>query len=345
MWALPAFSPEVPLEISQADAQASALAKFMLLAHQRGIKLPVSNFTTTSDAMAAQFAAYALEHTSRLFEKLPLQLTLTVADGQIELAGWAQSNLDIYKLKDPIERLNAALPGLGWYISKSIARGHQMGMATYDPSRAASMVEHIWFESQTDIEMASEVLGIAEEEVDADAMERALQERGGVMPSGVLASFGGHKNLLGWSMTDDERADCPSLDESQVKAAVQSLDLRADDRELLMAALEVSELAHCKADKKLAPEGWFVHENEGDGQVDIGALAFVVWDNQDLTCELVQHYEEYAMSGEGGSEQLLCLRIELDEPASWKRFIEAYKLLIKRYAAFSKLLGALPKGE
>ena len=346
VWVLPAFSPEVPMEIRQADAHASSLARFLLLAHKKGIKLPESKYTTTSEAMTSQFSAYALAHTSHLPEKLPLGLTLTVADGQIELAGWAQGHLDIYKLKKPIERLNAVLPGLGWFISDTIGNGHSKGMSTYDPSRISSLIEHVWFYAQTDTEMVAEVLGQDEDpdEIDEENMERARQERG-VMPSNVLESFGGHKNLLNWNQTKAERSACASLNAKQVKAAVKALELLVDDRTLLLAALEMCDLAKSKADKMVAPQGWFIHEDDGYGLDSIGAMAFVVWDDAEITCEAVQHYEEFAMNGDGCSEQILGLRIELDEPASWEPFINAYKLLIKRYAAFSKLIGALPKGE
>lgn len=347
VWVLPAFSPEVPMEIKQADAHTSSLAKFLLLAHKKGIKLPKSKYTTTSDAMTSQFAAYTATHTSHLPTQLPLALTLTVGDGKIELEGWAQGDLDIYKLKKPIERLNDVLPGLGWFISDTIAKGHCKGMSTYDPSRVSSLIEHVWFHAQTDIEMAAEVLGLDEDpdEIDEETMEEARQERG-VMPSNILESFGGHKNLLNWTQTNAERSACVSLNSKQVRAAKHLFDLLVEeDRTLVLAALEMCDLAESKVDEKVAPQGWFIHEDDGYGLEFIGAMAFVVWDDADITCEAVQHYEEYAMNGEGCSEQILGLRIELDEPASWGPFIDAYKLLIKRYAAFSKLLGALPKGE
>lgn len=347
MWVLPTFSPEIPLEIKRTDADTSSLAKFMLLAHEKGIAIPDSIYTTTTEAMTQQFASYAKSQVRNLTVALPMDVTLTVFDQKIELGGHATDRMQgVYQLKEPIERLNVASPGLGWFITGLIANGHSVGMTTYDPSRIASCVSHVWFYAETDLEMAAEAIGIDEEHVTAEQLEEVRNEHT-FMPSDFLQCYGGHKNLLSWSQTEDEKAASCAMSVSEVRSCIHKLNLVDEDRALVMAALKFHDLIMGKeADDAVAPKGWFEHEldeNQHNELESIGSLAFVVWDDSDFAYEAINHYEEYAMNGEGSTSQIVGLNVELDEPASWDRLIDAYKLYIERYAAFSTFIGLLPK--
>ena len=86
MWVLPTISPEIPLEIKRADAQASSLANFMLLAHKKGIRIPDSIFTTTCEAMTQQFANYARSQVKNVRVELPLDVSIVAVDKKIEFA-------------------------------------------------------------------------------------------------------------------------------------------------------------------------------------------------------------------------------------------------------------------
>lgn len=348
MWVLPTFSPEIPLEISRADAEASNLADFILLAHKKGIRIPDSIYTTTSELMTQQFANYARSQVKNVRVELPLDVSIVAVDKKIEFAANATDRFQgIYQLKDSVERLNAASPGLGWFITDTIRKGHGVGLTTYDPCRIANCVQLIWFDSETDQEAAAEVLDIDEKNVTEAHIEQARDERT-FMPSDFLASVGGHKHLLSWSQTKKEKAACRSMSASRVRACIHKLKLVEADRALVMAALEFHDSIKVrKANAAIAPNGWFEHENlhEFECLDALGSLAFIVWDDSEFAREAITHYEEYAMNGEGSHSQLVGLFVELDEPASWGPFIDAYKLYIKRYAAFSNFIGALPEEE
>lgn len=346
MWALPAFSPAVPLEVSKRDSAASALARFMLLAHKKGIQLPTSNFTTTIGALAGQFAGYAKTLLKKSSAQLPLNIDICVEDGKIKLGAYAQGYLDTYCLKPVVERLNAARPGLGWFVTETIAQGHRVGLSTYDPSRVISCAELLWSGAETDEAMASELLQIEESDLTADDIEAAADEHF-IMPSKLLADFGGHKNLIGWSQSPAERQATKALSATRVRASLRELCLQAEDCELLNAALKFHDLTrNMKADMRAAPEGWFQHQAEQEQyEEEIGALAFIVWDDPGLTHEIVSDYEQYGMNGEGCTTQMVGLLVDLDEPANWGTFIDAYKLYTQRYAAYSQFIGNLPRKE
>jgi PRTRC genetic system protein F len=324
----------------------STVASFMLLAHKKGIRIPDAVFTTTIEAMNSQFASYAQAQVKALAYQLPLDISLSVFDGKIELAGHATSRCqDIFKLKEPVERLNAASPGLGWFINWLIARGHSVGMTTYDPCRVASCIGYCWFHAESDLEYVAEfVEAESEEDVTAEQMEQVRNEHN-FMPSDVLNSYGGHKNLLCWYQTEDEIKASRPLTISEVRACLDGLVLIDKDRELVESALKFHDLLIEKKGKKsVAPQGWFEHEDNREYELEsIGSMAFVVWSESDLATEAVSHYEQNAQSGEGVTDQIVSLSVELDEPTTWARLIDAYKLYIARYMAFSTFIGFLPK--
>lgn len=346
MWVLPMFSAEVPMQISQGDSKKSSLADFMLLAHKKGIRIPDSIYTTTTEVLTQQFSGYAKEQLKDLSIELPLDVSIDVVDSRIELAGHAtERQQKVFQLKGPVERLNALAPGLGWFISETISHSHRVGLPTYEPNRVASCVQQIWFDAQTDREVAAEVHGIEEADVTDEDIEQARNERT-FMPSDLLASVDGHKNLLSWSQSEEERAATRSMRPPDVRACLDKLSLTDSDRSLVQSALAFLDSIDVKKRNSLiAPNGWFEHEEEllCQGMEPVGSLAFIVWEDSEVTFEAVNHYEEYVMNGEGALTQVVGIRVELDEPKSWAPFIDAFKLYIKRYAAFSKFIGALPE--
>ncbi len=346
MWALPTFSNEIPLEIRRADAEVSGLADFLLLAHRKGIKIPDSEFTSIPEVMAAQFSNYASNVVKALKLQLPLSVEIAVTDRKIKLIASADSHLDVFQLKEPVERLNAALPDLGWYVTEMIAYGHSVGLTTYEPSRVADMIGQMWFqEAHTDNEFAAEFLGIEESAVSDEDIEVSRNECTH-LPSDALKAFGGHHHLLGWKNTENPVV-IRRFKASEVRSKLPHIELSVEDHEVVMAALECDKLFTRGRNDSVAPGGWCagIEDEESYGVEQIGALAFVVWDNPEMTLEAANHFEEYAMNGEGCHEQMMALTVELDEPSTWPRLLDAYKLYIKRYAAFSKLLGALPRME
>lgn len=346
MWALPALSPAVPLEVSKRQTGASGLASFMLLAHRMGIHLPTSKFTTTMDAMTRQFAGYATEKLQENQVQLPLVVELNVLDGFIRMAAHAVGSLDCYYLKPVVERLNQKMAGLGWFVASKVAESHRIGLSTYDPGRIVSVAQQIWGLADSDEEMAAEMHQIDVDEVTADQLE-GLADECRVLPSAVLNEFGGHKNLIGFSQSPVEIQATRPMTARNVRAFMKSMNLSHEDSELMNAVLEFDSLiSRKKLEAHAAPQGWRSFESEQEEyEEEIGALAFVVWDETDLAFEIVSDYEQYAMSGEGCTTQLAGLKVDLEAPETWKVFITAYKLYIARYAAFSKFIGRLPKKE
>jgi PRTRC genetic system protein F len=344
MWVLPAISPDVPLEVSRGDCATSALARFMLLAHKKGVRLPTSIFTTTMDALTEQFGGYATKTIKADAVHLPLDVDICLHDGTITFEAHANNHLDVYKLRPAVERLNAARPGLGWFIPDAVGLGHRVGLSTYDPSRTIGSCFGRWFEAESDIEMASQAMEIDESAVTAADIE-AAREQYGSMPSDILEAFGGHKNLIGWSQTAAERQATKALTAAQARACLSEIKLLQSDRNLVDAALSfVSSVSNKKTDARVAPNGWDHENDEEDYSDQIGALAFVIWDEEDIPLELIGDYEQQAQGGDGCTTRMARINVELDEPAQWGNFIDAYKLYINRYAAFSNFIGQLPKG-
>lgn len=329
MWALPTFSPALQPSNMAVSNSGKLLAGFALAAHNRGMPLPEKPFTTVLEALTEQFQTY-LNSRQLDVELLPMGLRFIVEDHSLHMVGIPVQRLPLIRLKPFIEEINSHHPELGWYLSQTIGMGHCAGLPVYDPVRLASISEYSWFYcTSSDEDMAAEVF---EEEItkeNRDLLIAQLHEEYSIYPSIFSSSLGGNAKL--WSSED------PSTSrrfESKVQRAINSGSLSASAAKALCQALEFNRLLKVQASLGV---NFNSDLPEGD---QIGALAFVVWDETDLMFELINHYEQSAYEGDS-YEELIHLTFDLGDQDKWPLIIDAIKAYVDRFVSFSNLLSIM----
>lgn len=334
MWALPAFSPAIQTSNLDVSAGGKLLAGFALAAHSQGLPLPEQPYTTLLDALKAQFTNY-LRQVAGDSELLPMSLHLVLEDQTLQMIGSPEQHLPLVKLREVVEEINALHPDLGWYIPETIAMSHGVGMPVYDPCRMSSFAEYMWFGgAQTDEEMAAEVLCEEITEENRELLLAQLHEEHAFTPSTWSTSMGGNAKL--WHCAVPGRTD---YFVRKLRKAIRDERLSEKARTALQHALDLNRLL-----QRQQPHGFGFNRDLPEEGEQIGALAFVVWDDTELPNELVSHFESSAYECEA-HEETLHRNFDLQDREQWPHIIAAFKAYVGQFVAFSKLLRVLEHKE
>ena len=332
-WVLPTFSAQVPLSIKPTQGtQPQMVAQFALAAHKSGFKLGNENFNTIESTLRAQLSDYlARLMPARAFE-LPIELRVDVIDDKLEFMGMAQAQLPLIRLKQVVMRLNKLAPGLGGELVKTISSMHQYGLVTYDPCRIEYLSTYFVTEGAlTDEEMFEQRGEYDPDDVDAEQKLEELRQNYHLIPSTVARAFGGKAGEA--ARVGMRKMTLRSLLALSEKA-------KGKDKQILLAMHELKKLV-AKQGRRFNLD---YHDNE-DGYYWIGALAFIVWEDIEVPAEIVEHAERNAYESGEAEEVIFRFRASLANKADWPRIIAAIQFYLERYAAFSKLLGLLPREE
>lgn len=320
-WCIPAIPPDLfPTEVSPGDEH-RRLASFSLYAHKRGIRLPNAEYVDLAHALQAQLTSYYMQ--KKPSNPLPAGLEAQVSDGILSLSGIPQMNLPLIYLKPVFQELESLQSGLGHFVSDSIGMGHGIGITTYNPERLMSAASYaMFYGAETDDQMLLEVIAHHEIEEGAspEEMLEMLRNEYPLLPSDLIKAMG--------PLLQDQPRKPMSLASAKRCLACDSLSPKASL--VLKKAIKFRELRR-KIDKLKLD---FFDDFEGG---EIGALAFVVWDDPDVAQEIVEHYERDCYESTG-TELLYRVKFNLNVQGDWDRAINAYTLLIQAYAVFSELL-------
>lgn len=335
MWALPTFAPELQTDNLDVSISGKLLAGFSLAAHSRGLPLPTQPFTTLLDALNAQFNSYLLAQTGHT-DLLPMDLKFVMEDQSLHMVGYPCQNLPLIRLRQVVEEINAVCPGLGWYIPQTIARSHAAALPLYDPYRMRSIAEYMWFTgAETDEEMIQEIYGEEVTDENRDSLTEMLHEENAYTPSMWSQSMGGNTEI--WAASNPSTS--ASFDR-KLRKAMGTDTVSETARTALQQARDFNRLLKKQESLRLD----FNKDLPEDGGDQVGALAFVVWDDTELPFELVQHYESSAYEGDAYEETLHCT-FDLSDRTQWPHTIDTIKAYVVRFVSFSKLLSTLEQKD
>lgn len=327
LWSIPEIDSNVPLSLVPDSVDLQILAQFSQQLDAQGVKLACDKFTTLPAAIAQQILNTPQLRKLAPKTRLPLRTCLTVeTEGEeryIYIRGLADSNLDVYLLKEPVERLNAVQEGIGWYLAEACAQSHSANLRLYEPCFIGAGAEMTYLcGASTDEEFAA--MNCYQEATDQDLKDFLNEQH--ITFTSLAAAFGGHPHLLsqGPSPNTPTRINWDALD--------------SKDAELLKAAKRF--ISRTKAVSKITAP--FSHREECG---DFGALGFVVWFDTDLALEVIDAIERDCYESGEGEEVIFELRTPLNDPQTWAGFITSYIAQMALYADLCNFLRHLPKKD
>ena len=333
MWALPTFAPELQTANLDVSISGKLLAGFSLAAHSRGLPLPTQPFTTLLDALNAQFNSYLRAQTGDT-ELLPMSLKFVIEDQSLHMIGHPSQNLPLIKLRQVVEEINTVCPDLGWYIPQTIAMCHAVGLPVYDPYRMHSLTEYLWhYGAESDEEMVQEIYGEEITDVNPDDLLQMLHEEYAYTPSMWSQCMGGDAKL--WNGHPPGRS---AYFERKLRKAIKSKTLSETSRAALKQALDFNKVL-----KHQEPLRTKFNQDLPEGD-QVGALAFVVWDDTALPLELIHHFETSAYEGDAYEELLHCT-FDLSDCSQWPHTIDSIKAYVAMFVSFSKLLSLMEQKD
>lgn len=342
---LPEIHSEIPSSFGKDFIRKQALARFALATEQIGIPLPGGDFTSIEKILARQWQHYLgetlNEHAKTHLKVLP---EIIATDASLEVIMTARSELNTYRLKPIVEKLEKIVPGLGWYVQETISRVRAHGIEIYDSLLMAYALEYNYEGAETDEEyvrllMENEGEESEDQEITDEVMAR-YKESYSWFPSDILKELDGHRRLLGWMpLKGTGEVRTRTLSRRQAINALRNRRLKGKLRECVNDAIHLDRLL--AADKKSD-----FHWHEIDDADLIGAACFIAWDRPNLLWEQIEHHETNLYNGGMAYEALGKASISIDaDAAEIKKLAREMRAYFERWNALGKLLSHFPNHE
>lgn len=344
LWSIPEISSEVPPIFELEGVVAKLAAEASITLHRCGLRIPEGPFTTLDAALAAQLVNLTSTKSVSPDNQLPLHISAHIDSSpgrphRLVIRGQPERGLSLFKLKADVERMNQEMPGLGWRLTAALANCARYGLQTFEPCYLGYIAEfQLFYGASNDRDFAEEALGgpASEEEVNEFlAASFCTVAR-------FVEVFGGHGHLVNLGEPASRPGRVPG------KAAIRKADLSDKTVKMLHA---ISRFERC-GERARACLAEFVQEPEendediyAEAPIQIGALAFVVWQDLEMIGEMVEHYEQGVYESGNADELLFAYVLDLDRPETWPKFVEGYKSLLACYAALCDLLSLLPRED
>lgn len=353
-WCIPRIAPSIPALLSTAGAMAPRhLAAFALAAHAHGVPLPSGKFTSPKDTILKQWKRYS---NTLCGADDPLAMTMGVeaTEDRITVQFSAQSVLTTVRLKPVIERLNKAVPGLGWWVFDVVDRAGNDDFPIYNMREIAGMCSHMWFyDCWSDEDVAEEIRNM-DESLDGKSVDEIREQYDHPWPSDVLQSVDGNAWMVGagtfktgkWRSLGPAKPKMASL--KDVKAFLgsrRSTELRAvvGDALILHAALEDKSSPLKEGLTPTAGDLGSYHHDDDERLMRIGATCFVVWDQPNYAWEAASHFESYEMQGGEATDIFYHLKADPTNPTELQKLVTNALEIVHRHSMVSKLLRHFPK--
>jgi PRTRC genetic system protein F len=339
---IPAIDPAIPPVMSQDVTRSRTLARLAKAAAAEGIPMPSGEFLRIEEVVQAQWTQYLARFPDGVFEGVRGSPAISVTDTSLSVVIGARTSLNVYQLKPVVEQLEAALPGLGWFVQGAMQEANYHGHEQYEMSRATYILDglHWDLDEFTDQAYARRLLedqGVEppDGEIPPDTME-SLRADYSFWPSEILDEVEGHEHLLGMGGTKPKR----------LKPAAAEKWLRQNAGHALAEAVRLSLdlIKACDADR----ERKFVWNGQEDDLDSLGALCFVCWDNPNLLIEAISHYEQNQYNGGQCVEAFARHMLDLTAPVTdthLRGFVRAAADYFNRWALLGKLLSHFPTWE
>lgn len=305
-FALPEIALEVPTKGSSAE-QDYLWALLVQTGVRQGLSLPAGHFGSITEVLKAQWQLF-IDRLPHVPGRIAMgKLAFALDDESLEIWIEAEQDINIHRLKPVIDALEARQKGLGWYVWQVLCvNANVAGFHTYDDAFAVRQLCREYYEMNRfdDKEYMQAVLNyngidVPDGKNTPKHLDELLQENGlkPNLPSKLLQDFDGHAQLLGLGWINDLPKSDEQLDAKQAAQWVEC----SQDGELASVVHDALALDEALVDSKNWSFNWWSHENPDDAD-PIGAMAFVVWDNEAFATEAAEHYETNSYNSGNGVE-------------------------------------------
>lgn len=339
---LPAIDQGIPAAIGRDANRLRVLARFAEAARLEGIALPPGDFSTIEQVVAAQWVQF-LGRLAPITSVLRGEPALYVTDTSLSLVIGATASLQAFRLKPVVEQLEAALPGLGWFVHGALQQANYHGHEQYEMGRSTYMLDcmHGELDQFTDDAYARSLLEQQGEDPPSgklpEAVMQELRSSYSFWPSDFLAEVDGHEHLLGIY-----KAKQPvKLNSTAAKRWVKQ---NAAHPLAESVRLAIQLYRACEADSERS----FVWMSGDDDEHPIGALCFVAWDEPGLLFEAISHWEQYQYEGGAAVEAFARHTLDLTPGINdhqLREFVRAAVDYFNRWELLAKLLSHFPVWE
>lgn len=304
--------------------------------------MPTGEFLTIEEVVKAQWTQHLERFPDGVFAGVRGEPTISVTDTSLCVVIGACTSLNVYQLKPVVEQLEAAAPGLGWFLQGALQEANYHGHEQYEMSRVTYILDGLHWDMDefTDQAYARRLLedqGVEppDGEIPEETME-SLRADYSFWPSEILDEVEGHEHLLGMSSKQPKRLK---------PVAVRQWLLQNADHPLAEAvSVGLDLLKACAADR----ERKFVWNGQEDDLDSLGALCFVCWDNPNLLLEAISHYEQNQYNGgqcvEAFARHVLDLTGTVTD-TQLRTFARTAADYFNRWALLGKLLSNFPTWE
>ena len=200
----PAIDTAIPDKLCQDVKRGQMLARFATVAADAGVPLPEGTFLSIEEVAAAQWQQwFQRSFPADAFRGLVGAPVLRVTDEVLQVVIGAKSNLDVYRLKPVIEKMESTAPGLGWFVHSVINLASCHAHEIYDMSRASYMMDAYYWDMDEFSDEAYARLVMQHEGQDPPngpippETLAQLRTEYRYWPSDVLKDVDGHAHLLG----------------------------------------------------------------------------------------------------------------------------------------------------
>lgn len=296
IFTIPTICPQVPRVISKAGKRGRVLARFAEAAKAVGVPLPSGQFSSIEEVVGEQWSQFIAQRFPEDTQVLGGEIDVVISDERLIVWSRPSTNLNVFQAKLVVERLEAVMPGLGWYAYKAVTWAHRDGLGLYDLEVVSYygmpyMLDEL--DEFTDEAYAAYILNNHEwRDIDriTPEMIAKMKEEYGFWPSAILADLDGHGHLL-------HAAGCPKPDLPKERAVSAWLGKNGGhaDYELVQCVHEL----HAQWKKRSNRPGFCLRQMEDDDSAEyLGATGFMAWNDPSTLLEMAGHYEQQLMSGD-----------------------------------------------
>lgn len=321
------------------------LANLALEAHAHGVALPGGKFTTIQKTLQAQWnTSIAAACGSHL--PLSIHMGFSVSQTALKVQISPTGNLAVLRMKPVVDALNKARKGLGWWVFEAASAATQDRYPIYRVQDAADFLEYnhyagAHFNDESFIEEYNQSSG-GEEDLTREQME---QELNFFWPSDLIKAVDGHTWMLARMEHDPATHKRSPLGKKPYIATLNEVQKFLKGRapkELKTIVADFLALLHelARPDSLMKDTAAPHHEDDDYeyGAECIGASCALVWNDEDMVLDLIQHHE-VEMQEHGEYEEIhIEFKADPSNQVSVSRLVQSIKDFVTRHAAIGKAL-------
>ena len=329
------------------------IAAFALEGHAQGVDLPRGKFTDPRNSLLKQWEQY-IKRECGSDDPVNLNVEVVVEEDRLRVLVSAAHQLNIFRLKPIIERINAIDQRVGWFVYDAVCKASHEGYPIYQIADCADFAQMLWHqEATTDEELARE---ICSNEGTRASMKKLRETYTFPWPSDLAAAVDGHEWMLNRYSYSPKLgrmtrvAKEPKIGTLKQAAAFAKSNVAADLKKVVAAAIDLVKEVNRKDNTmstigRVSPDDVDACNIYDDTHVNsYGASCIVVWDSSDVMVEALEHWETSEMENGESTEVHLVLKADVTCKEQYATVAQQLKDLIRHHTCVSRLLKQFPQG-